>query len=103
LLIGGDDYLVKPFAPDELLARVGALLRRSGTRVAAERAQLTAREHEVLGLLAEGLEHQEIADRLIISPKTVGTHIEHVLGKLGVHSRAQAVAAAYREGLINGN
>jgi DNA-binding CsgD family transcriptional regulator len=36
----------------------------------------------------------------VISPKTVGTHIERILGKLGVHSRAQAVAAAYRQGLV---
>ena len=42
----------------------------------------------------------EIADRLVISKKTVGTHIEHILGKLGVRSRAEAVAAAYRESLV---
>ena len=100
LLIGGDDYLVKPFAPDELVARVGALLRRSGSNAAAGAARLTARELEVLRLLADGLEQSEIADRLVISPKTVATHLEHVLGKLGVHSRAHAIAAAYRNGLI---
>ena len=100
LLIGGDDYLVKPFAPDELVARVQALLRRSGSKAPANCAPLTARELEVLHLLAEGLEQSEIAERLVISPKTVGTHLEHVLEKLGVHSRAQAVAAAYRTGLI---
>ena len=43
-------------------------------------------------MLAEGLSQREIAAHLVISPKTVGTHIEHVLRKLGVHSRAQAVA-----------
>jgi DNA-binding CsgD family transcriptional regulator len=43
---------------------------------------------------------EEIADRLVISPKTVGTHIEHILAKLAVRSRAQAVAVAYREDLV---
>ena len=43
-------------------------------------------------LLAEGLAQEQIANRLVISPKTVSTHIQHVLAKLGVHSRAQAVA-----------
>ncbi|HYN51989.1 MAG TPA: helix-turn-helix transcriptional regulator [Thermoleophilaceae bacterium] len=42
----------------------------------------------------------EIASRLFVSPKTVGTHLEHIFTKLGVHSRAQAVAAAYRDELL---
>lgn len=100
LMIGADDYLVKPFAPDELVARVGALLRRSALSASHAPGQLTGRELEVLRLLAEGLEQCEIAERLLISSKTVATHIERVLRKLGVHSRAQAVAAAYRNGMI---
>jgi DNA-binding NarL/FixJ family response regulator len=64
------------------------------------RATLTEREFEVLQLLAEGLEQAEIAERLVISAKTVGNHIERILGKLGVRSRAQAVGVAYREHLI---
>jgi DNA-binding NarL/FixJ family response regulator len=55
---------------------------------------------EVLRLLAEGLEQDDIARELFISRKTVGTHIEHVLHKLGVRSRAQAVALAYRDDLV---
>jgi two-component system OmpR family response regulator len=92
LLIGADDYLVKPFAPDELLARLRALLRRASED---ELHTLTLREAEVLRCLGEGLGPSVIAERLVISPKTVGTHIEHIYEKLGVHSRAQALVAAY--------
>jgi DNA-binding NarL/FixJ family response regulator len=99
LLVGADDYLVKPCAGDELLIRVRRLLPRSSPARAGA-AKLTKREEEVLGLLAEGLPQGSIAERLSISSKTVGTHIEHILSKLGVHSRTQAVALAYREELV---
>ncbi len=48
-----------------------------------------------------GLPHAEIARRLFISPKTVATHVEHILRKLRVRSRAQAVAVAYRDGILH--
>jgi DNA-binding NarL/FixJ family response regulator len=97
LLVGADDYLVKPYAPDELLARVRSLQVRARPLSGAVREKLSRRESEVLGLLAQGLTQDEIAARLTISPKTVSSHIEHVLQKLGVHSRAQAVALAFRD------
>jgi DNA-binding NarL/FixJ family response regulator len=101
LLLGADDYVVKPFDPDELATRVRTLWRRRGQVVEDNGsgnglARLTEREYEVLELLAGGLAQEEIARRLVISSRTVATHIQHVLTKLGVHSRAQAVALALR-------
>ena len=101
LLVGADDYVVKPYADDVLLARVRRLVERRVRPLApAASERLTKRELEILQLLAEGLRYRQIAEQLFISPRTVGTHIEHILSKLGVRSRAQAVAVAYREGLL---
>jgi DNA-binding NarL/FixJ family response regulator len=101
LLIGADDYLTKPVAPDELLTRLRALVDRAED--AAQPTQsvtLTRREQEVLELVSEGLLRREVAARLYISPKTVATHMEHILRKLGVSSRAEAIAVAYRDHLV---
>jgi DNA-binding CsgD family transcriptional regulator len=66
----------------------------------ANPAGLTAREIEVLQLLVDGLSYAEIAGRLILSEKTIGHHISAILRKLGEPTRARAVAAAVRLGII---
>jgi DNA-binding NarL/FixJ family response regulator len=99
LLIGADDYLTRPFDPDELLVRARRLLSRGPVPDSTPENLLTGRELQVLQLLADGLSQEKIAAELFISPKTVGTHIQRILSKLDVHSRTEAVALAYRQGL----
>jgi len=86
----------------QLIERLGAPLLAGHTSapVALPVEALTAREAEILALLASGLTNREIAQRLVLSARTVETHVARVTGKLGVNSRARAVARAVTLGLV---
>jgi non-specific serine/threonine protein kinase len=90
---------------DNLLAALAAGTTPGPVEAAPRRAQvpevmLSPREYEVLALLVQGLSDREIATRLHISRRTVGGHVTHLLGKLGVHSRTAAVTFALRHRLV---
>lgn len=116
---GASGFLVKHTEPSELVRAVRvvaageALLSPSVTRRLvqefASRAKapatvampdLTAREREVMTLVAEGLTNSEIGDRLFMSPATARTHVSRILGKLGARDRTQLVVLAYECGLV---
>jgi DNA-binding NarL/FixJ family response regulator len=122
LRAGASGFLLKDVPPEQLVdgiravARGDALLAPSVTRRVIEEfvrrppasvrtlppklEELTARELEVLKLIARGLSNAEIATELFISETTVKTHVAHVLMKLGLRDRVQAVVAAYESGLV---
>ena len=82
---------------------VDSVLRAAGHRVGRRRewpAGLTTREVEVLRLLARGLSNKQIAQQLVISPKTAGSHVEHIYRKIDASNRAQASLFAMRHGLM---
>ena len=120
LRAGASGFLLKDTPPAGLLDAIrtvadgGALLSPSVTRtviaefVAAsprslsphpQLGQLTEREREVVGLVAEGLNNHEIGERLYVSPATARTHVSRAMVKLGARDRAQLVAFAYQSGL----
>jgi DNA-binding NarL/FixJ family response regulator len=80
---------------------VGAVTRPRGPRRTTRQnaAGLTAREVEVLELVADGLRNAEIAERLFLSERTVGHHVSAILRKLGVKTRGEASAVARRNGI----
>ncbi len=89
--------------PRHMLGRLLAGLiqrRRAEDHAMRLMAGLTKREREVLGLLARGADNDAIAQALVISPQTARTHIQNVLGKLGVHSRLEAAAFVIQNGVI---
>lgn len=88
--------------PAELALDIMGAARPSGAvqHSATEMTPLTRREHEILGMLAEGLANKNIAARLGISEHTVKTHVASILTKLSAYSRAEAVAIGARQGLI---
>ena len=87
-----------------LAASVRALGRRGRLDLPGTRAQtadvLTAREAEVLHLVAQGLSNRQSGERLFISGKTVSVHVSNLLAKLAVSGRAEAVAVALQRGLL---
>ena len=119
LRVGASGFIVKHTKPVELLAAVravaagDALLSPSVTRrlireFAARTRDaprppaldtLTEREREIMALVAEGLTNHEIAERLVVSPLTVKTHVSHTMVKLGARDRIQLVVFAYQSGL----
>ncbi|MGX9886464.1 response regulator [Streptomyces sp. NPDC002276] len=123
LTAGASGFLLKDVSPEHLVAAVrlvqsgDALLAPAITRRLIERfaqreedrpaglhrdlSGLTPRELEVLRLLATGLSNAELADRLLLSPTTIKTHIGRILSKLNLRDRVQAVVLAYETGLVS--
>ncbi|THA60645.1 response regulator transcription factor [Streptomyces sp. A0958] len=105
-IAAGGEALLSPAATKGLIARFLAQSGNGadegpGAAVYTERlAALTGREREVLVLVAGGLSNDEIAERLVVSPLTVKTHVNRAMAKLGARDRAQLVVIAYESGLV---
>jgi DNA-binding NarL/FixJ family response regulator len=109
LKAGARGYLLKSAPPSELveaIRKVHGEKKVIPSRVAAHLAErvgdedLTGREVEVLGHIAEGNRNRDIAEKLFISEETVKVHVKHIMDKLGASDRTQAVAIAVRRGII---
>jgi DNA-binding NarL/FixJ family response regulator len=104
LTVAGGDAALDPAVQHHVVAALAgdSLALRGPGAVVAEPAlpdDLTPREAQVLALIAEGLTNAEIAERLVVSPTTVKSHINHLFAKAGLRDRAQAVGYAYRTGI----
>lgn len=108
---GAAGYLLKDAPPDQLFAGIQAVFRGEPAlapsvaavlmrRAASPEPRMTEREVEVLELLADGLGNRELAKALFVSEATVKSHLSHIYGKLGVDTRAGAVAAAIEQRII---
>ncbi|MDR3106935.1 MAG: response regulator transcription factor [Bifidobacteriaceae bacterium] len=100
-IVDRGDALLAPSVTRRLIATGAFARRRPGGsgQAASAAAGLTPRESEVLAEIAHGLSNVEIAHRLFLSEQTVKTHVAHILGKLGVRDRTQAVVFAFENGL----
>ncbi len=97
-IIQSGQFYLSPMAQSVM---VGDYLQRVRTGEEKDSySSLTEREREILKLVAEGYTNNQIAERLIISPKTVDTHRTHIMDKLNLHSRAELVKYAMRRGLL---
>ncbi|MEX2407355.1 MAG: LuxR C-terminal-related transcriptional regulator, partial [Actinomycetota bacterium] len=94
------EVLIEPATLSRLLHQV-TKEREERREVQVLFAKLSDREWEILRLLAQGRRNDGIATALFISPQTVQTHVRNVLGKLGVHSKLEAVALAVKHGQID--
>jgi DNA-binding NarL/FixJ family response regulator len=119
LRIGASGFVLKDDPPEQLIGAIrtiaegDALLSPSITKRVIERfgriprpetpselAELTTREQEILRLISQGLSNAEIAETLVIGETTVKTHVTHILQKLNLRDRVQAVVLAYQTGLF---
>jgi DNA-binding NarL/FixJ family response regulator len=100
--VASGDSVVAPSATRRLLERFVDTMPNGRRRDPQVLATLTAREREVLGLVAQGLSNAEIAANLFLSEGTVKTHVGRILAKLEARDRVQAVVVAYETGLVRG-
>jgi DNA-binding NarL/FixJ family response regulator len=99
-VIAGGEALLAPTITRRLISEFARLRTKPDDPATPALAELTPRETEVLQLVAQGLSNPEIAAQLVVTEETVKTHVSHVLRKLRLRDRTQAVIAAYESGLI---